>query len=278
MIAQDPTPTVSLVDAVWLGLVEGLTEFLPVSSTGHLIVCNRLLGLPETAMTIGIQLGAISAILVLYWSSLTAALRAMVDPSAGTPGERNLLLQIGFAAAPAVVLGLGFDDWIEERLFSAGFVAATMAVGGVLLLWVERVLRGRPVAVDRLGAMSYFTAFGIGMFQCLALLPGTSRSGATIAGALLLGLSRTAAAEFSFLVGLPILYGAGALKLVKDRDVVLGPLFWPLVVGTVVAFLSAIVVVRPFVAFLRAHTFEPFAHYRIAAGLLLAAACAAGWI
>lgn len=278
MIAQDPTPAVSLVDAVWLGLVEGLTEFLPVSSTGHLIVANRVLGLPETALTIGIQLGAISAILVLYWSSLWAAVTSALRPALRIPGERNLLLQIVVAALPAALLGAGLDDWIEERLFSPGFVAATMAIGGVLLLWVERVVRGKGAALDRLPTMPYRLAFAIGCFQCLALLPGTSRSGATIAGALLLGLSRTAAAEFSFLVGLPILYGAGLLKLVKERDAVMGPLFWPMVVGTVVAFLSAIVVVRPFVAFLRAHTFAPFAHYRIVAGLALAALCAAGWL
>lgn len=278
MIPQEPTPTVSLVDAVWLGLVEGLTEFLPVSSTGHLIVANRMLGLPETALTIGIQLGAISAILVLYWSSLWTAFTRAVRPASRIPGERNLLLQILVAALPAAVLGLALDDWIEERLFSPGFVAATMAIGGALLLLVERAVRGKTFAVDRLSAMSYATALCIGAFQCLALLPGTSRSGATIAGALLLGLSRTAAAEFSFLIGLPILYGAGLLKLVKERDALLGPLFWPMVVGTVVAFLSAIVVVRPFVAFLRAHTFAPFAHYRIVAGLALAAACVAGWL
>jgi len=153
-----------------------------------------------------------------------------------------------------------------------------MAVGGVLLLWVERIIRGRASRVDSLLAMPYRTALAIGCFQCLALLPGTSRSGATIAGALLLGLSRTAAAEFSFLVGLPILYGAGVLKLAKEWDLVSGPLLMPMVVGTIVSFVSALVVVSPFVAFLRAHTFAPFAWYRLLGGALLFALCALGAI
>ena len=271
---QEPLQPVSILDAVWLGLVEGLTEFLPVSSTGHLIVANRVLGIADSPLTIGIQLGAISAILALYWRPLLEALRRALRRDLG--GKPNLLLQILVAAMPAAVLGLLCDDWIEARLFSAEFVAATTFVGGFLLLLVERVVRGKSVRAASLEAMGYGTAFAIGCFQCLALLPGTSRSGATIAGALLLGLSRTAAAEFSFLVGLPILYGAGAVKLVSEREAVCGPLLWPMVVGTVVSFLAALVVVRPFVAFLRAHTFAPFAWYRIAAGAALAALCASG--
>lgn len=275
-LAQEPAPSISVVDAIWLGLVEGLAEFLPVSSTGHLIVANRALGVGESPLTVGIQLGAISAILALYWRPLVLALRtAATARNCGTP---NLLLQILVAALPASVLGLLFDDWIEARLFSAEFVAATMVVGGALLLWVEKLVRGRAPSAENLSHIRYTTAFAIGCFQCLALLPGTSRSGATIAGALLLGLSRTAAAEFSFLVGLPILYGAGAVKLVSERDVIFGPLLQPMLVGTLVSFLSALVVVRPFVAYLRAHTFAPFAWYRILGGGLLALACARAWI
>jgi undecaprenyl-diphosphatase len=213
---------------------------------------------------------------VLYWRPLFDAVRGAASLRAS--GRPNLLLQILVAAAPAALLGLLCDDWIEERLFSAEFVAGTMAVGGVLLLWVERIIRGRASRVDSLLAMPYRTALAIGCFQCLALLPGTSRSGATIAGALLLGLSRTAAAEFSFLVGLPILYGAGVLKLAKEWELVSGPLLMPMVVGTVVSFVSALVVVRPFVAFLRAHTFAPFAWYRLIGGALLFGLCAAGAI
>lgn len=280
MIPQDQGPGLSLLDAAWLGLVEGLTEFLPVSSTGHLIVANRLLGLKDSPLTIGIQLGAITAILVLYWDRLWQAMLGIVrrGPAADERSSPNLLFQIVVAAVPAATLGLLLDDWIEEQLFSAEFVAVTMAAGGVLLLWLERVLAQRAVATGDIAAMSYRTAFWIGCFQCLALLPGTSRSGATIAGALLLGMSRTAAAEFSFLIGLPILYGACAVKLLKEWELVSGPLLEPMLVGTGVAFVSALAVVKPFVAFLRNHTFVPFAIYRLLAGALLAIGCWSMWV
>lgn len=280
MIPQDQGPGLSLLDAAWLGLVEGLTEFLPVSSTGHLIVANRLLGLQESPLTIGIQLGAITAILVLYWDRLWQAMLRIVRRGAAADerSSPNLLFQIVVAAVPAATLGLLLDDWIEEQLFSAEFVAVTMAAGGVLLLWLERVLAQRAVATGDIAAMSYRTAFWIGCFQCLALLPGTSRSGATIAGALLLGMSRTAAAEFSFLIGLPILYGACAVKLLKEWELVSGPLLEPMLVGTGVAFVSALAVVKPFVAFLRNHTFVPFAIYRLLAGALLAIGCWSMWV
>jgi undecaprenyl-diphosphatase len=265
-------------EAVILGLVEGITEFLPVSSTGHLIVAERLLGLGgdsgHNAFLIGIQIGAITAILVLYGGRLTAALRTIARP---VPDEPNLLWQIALAAAPAAVVGLLCDDWIDAHLFSPAVVAATTIGGGVLLLLLERWLRHREAAVPTLATMRYRTAFWIGVWQCLALIPGTSRSAATFAGALVLGLSRTAAAEFSFLVGLPILYGAGGYKLLRHGDTIGGPLLLPFLVGTAVAFVSALLVVRPFVRFLRDHTFVPFAWYRVVAGVLLAIACVCGF-
>ncbi|MBX3464175.1 MAG: undecaprenyl-diphosphate phosphatase [Planctomycetes bacterium] len=269
----------SLFDALVLGLVEGVTEFLPISSTGHLIVAQRLLGLEagldNNAFSIGIQMGAITAILVLYWRRLLDAARTVARPTRGAP---NLLWQIAIAAFPAAFVGLLLDDWIDAHLFSARVVAGTLVLGGVLLLWLEHLLRRAAPATRELATMSYRTALWIGCFQCLALLPGTSRSGATIGGALLLGLSRTAAAEFSFLVGLPILYGASLFKLARRPELLQGDLVPAFVVGTVVSFLSALVVVRPFVRFLRHHTFLPFAWYRILAGSALAGACGLGWL
>ncbi len=257
-------------EATVLGLVEGLTEFLPVSSTGHLIVAQRMLGLPagDTSNTfaIGIQIGAITAILVLYWRRLLDAMRTVAKPQLGKP---NLLWQIMVAAIPAIVVGLLLDDWIDENLFSATVVAYTLVIGGVLLLVLERFLKNRSETVEELSSMSYRTAFYIGLWQCLALVPGTSRSGATIGGALVLGLSRTAAAEFSFLVGLPILYGAALYKLIKMRDVLTSDMVMPFAVGTIVSFLAALAVVKPFVSFLRRHNFVPFAWYRIVVGIAL---------
>lgn len=271
--------SVGLFDALVLGLVEGLTEFLPISSTGHLIVAQRLLGLPDDAsnnlFAIGIQIGAITAILVLYWRRLLAATYTVLRPTAAAP---NLLWQILLGAFPAAALGLVADDWIDGHLFSTKVVAGTMVAGGVLLLGLERWLRNSGRAAGELSEMPYRTAVAIGLFQCLALIPGTSRSAATIAGALLLGLSRTAAAEFSFLVGLPILYGAAGYKLLKSGHLLQGDRLPPFLVGTLVAFLSALVVVRPFVRFLHSHSFAPFAWYRILGGVVLAWLCWRGWL
>lgn len=257
-------------EATVLGIIEGLTEFLPVSSTGHLIVGQRMLGLGSSetanAFAIGIQMGAITAILVLYWHRLTDALRTVMRPE---PGKPNLLWQIVIAAIPAIIVGLMFEDWIDTHLFSAKVVAYTLIVGGVLLMVLERFLKGRTEKIGELSEMSYRTALWIGVWQCLALVPGTSRSGATIGGALVLGLSRTAAAEFSFLVGLPILYGASIYKLVSARDTLTSDMISPFAIGTIVSFLAAIAVVKPFVAFLRRHSFAPFAWYRIIAGSIL---------
>ncbi|MGC6486379.1 MAG: undecaprenyl-diphosphate phosphatase [Planctomycetota bacterium] len=273
------TQALSWLEATLLGVVEGLTEFLPVSSTGHLIVTQRALGLEEgpatNAFAIGIQLGAITAVLVLYWRRLWAAASTVARPE---PGRPNLLWQIGIAAVPAVVVGLLFEDWIDEHLFSARVVAATLVGGGVLLLWLERHLRDRPPRTEEFSQMTYRVALWIGLWQCLALVPGTSRSGATIGGALMHGVSRTAAAEFSFLVGLPILYGASFWKLYKARELLTGDMVAPFAVGTGVSFVAALLVVRPFVAFLRRHDFVPFAWYRIVAGGALLALIEAGYL
>lgn len=279
MIAAGGDDGLTWFDAVVLGIVEGVTEFLPVSSTGHLIVAQRALGLPSgseaNAFAIGIQLGAISAILALYWRRLYDAARTIRTRTAGRP---NLLWQILIAATPAAVIGLLFEDLIDAYLFSPWVVAGALIVGGVLLLVLERRVGGSEAPTPDVSGMSYRTAFIVGLWQCLALIPGTSRSGATIGGALLLGLSRTAAAEFSFLVGLPVLYGASVLKLYKFRSSLAGDALWTFMIGTFVAFVAALLVVRPFLAFLRSHDFRPFAYYRIAAGAGLFAMLGAGYL
>lgn len=265
--------------SVVLGLVEGLTEFLPVSSTGHLIVAQRWLGLAEgpasNLFAVGIQMGAITAILWLYWRRLWTATRTLLRP---VPGQANLLWLIAIAAVPAIGMGLLLNSWIDRHLFSARVVAGTMMVGGVLLLWLERYLQRHPPKSETLGQIGYRTAFWIGWWQCLALVPGTSRSGAMIGGSLWLGVSRPAAAEFSFLVGLPILYGASLLKLWKQGELLRGELLQPFLIGTVMAFVSALLVVRPLVQFVRNHTFAVFGWYRLVAGALLWLALQAGWI
>lgn len=278
MTGGDGQPALGLFDAVVLGLVEGITEFLPVSSTGHLILAQRLLGLSEgeanNTFAVGIQTGAITAILALYGQRVLAAARAALRPEAGAA---NLLWQVALGAAPASMLGLLAEDWIDAHLFRPSVVAGAMVVGGVLLLALDR-WNGKRGPGDDLPQLGYRRALWIGVFQCLALVPGVSRSAATIAGALVVGGSRTAAAEFSFLVGLPILYGAALLKLAKNPAAFTGEALPPFLVGAAVAFVSALAVVSPFVRYLRNHGFAAFAWYRIVAGGVVAAACALGWL
>ena len=258
--------SVSLLQALVLGIVEGLTEFLPVSSTGHLILVGQALGAHNDLMEIGIQFGAISAIVAIYWSRLVESVRTLLRPR---EGRSNLLWLLAVAAVPAVVLGVVAGSAIKRHLFSAPFIAITSAVGGVLLLWLERHCARRPAATRTLEQLTMRDALTIGLWQCLALLPGTSRSAATMAGGMLLSLPRAAAAEFSFLLGLPILYGACAKEVAGHWRELNGPLLWPFVVASVAAFVTALVVVRPFVHFLRTHTFVPFAIYRILLGAVV---------
>lgn len=272
-------PAISLLDAIVLGIVEGLTEFLPVSSTGHLILVGELLDAHSATFEVAIQVGAISAILFLYRDRLFGALRSLFRPRAGS--GTNLLVLLFVAALPAAAVGVVFEDMIDEYLFNSGTVVTTLVLGGVLLLVLERWLRHEKRVGIRLLEMEAMTvrhAFVIGLFQCLALIPGTSRAGATIAGALILGFTRPAAAEFSFLVGLPILYGACSLKVVSNFEEVMGPMLPALLVATAVSFVSAALIVKPFVDFLRGHTFKPFGYYRIALGLGLGLLWGLGWL
>jgi len=297
---QDPTGGgPGFFASIVLGIVEGLTEFLPVSSTGHLIVADKLLGRSDPTFEVAIQAGAITAIAFLYRRRLLAALRAFVRRPAdgdgnggdgsggngrregGSPGgRRNLLVLLVVAAIPAAVVGLAFERSIEELLFSPTTVATALLAGGVLLLALERLLdrrarAGRPPrrAIEE---MTVRQALLIGLCQTAALIPGTSRSGATIAGALLCGFTRPAAAEFSFLVGLPILYGACLVKAVKGWERVSGDLLPDLLIGGAASFVTAVVIVGPFVRFLQHHSFRPFAYYRILAGGAMFALIAAG--
>lgn len=279
MIQQGDGAAPGWFEAVVLGLVEGLTEFLPVSSTGHLIVTQRALGMPDdgfsNAFLIGIQFGAISAIVALYGRRLVGAARQALG---GERRDSNLLALIFVAALPVVLVALLFESWIDANLFSPTVVACTLVIGGVLLLLLERRLERRPRGAAEVDGMTYRTALWIGLWQCLSLIPGTSRSGATIAGALVVGLSRTAAAEFSFLVGIPVLYGASLYKLYGVRASLGAGSLGPLLVSAAVAFVTALLVVRPLLTFLRRRNFVPFAYYRIVAGVGLFALIQAGYL
>jgi undecaprenyl-diphosphatase len=255
-----------LLDAVILGLVEGVTEFIPVSSTGHLIIAGQWLGQTDArakTFDIFIQLGAILAIVWLYRARLTTALLA----ARTEPRSRRFFLNLLIAFLPAATVGFLVHDWIKERLFNPAVVAVALVVGGVVILLVERWKP--PTRVAEVGDLTPATALGIGLAQVLSLVPGTSRSGATIIGGYALGLSRTAATEFSFFLAIPVMVAATLYDLLKSWSS-LSPSDVPFfAVGFLVAFGSAVIVVKGFLTYVSRHSFAVFAWYRIVFGLLL---------
>ena len=258
-----------LMIAIILGIVEGITEFLPVSSTGHLILATELLGFNAekwAAFNVIIQLGAILAIVVLYWRTFWAVLEGLVHGNAVSwRFVRNIL--IGFL--PSAILGFILIKRIEALLGNAYVVAVAFIVGGIAIIVIEKLAKRADVV--GIAELPVSTAAGIGIAQCLAMVPGVSRSGATIMGALSLGVERRTAAEFSFFLAIPTMVGATTLEFVKHRHDILagasGVGFSAVAVGFLVSFLVAIVVVRAFVHYISRHGFAPFAWYRIAAGI-----------
>jgi undecaprenyl-diphosphatase len=253
-----------VLTAILLGIVEGVTEFLPVSSTGHLVLATELLGYdPQrwAVFNIAIQPGAIMAIVVLYWRTFLAVGKGLLRWDPGSVAfVRNLLL----AFIPAVVLGLLFDDQIEAMLESATVVAWALIVGGVAILVVERFARTENVL--GISGVTVSQSVKIGLVQCLAMVPGVSRSGATIMGAMALGIDRRTAADFSFFLALPTLSGATVLQLVKHRDAITLADLQLIGIGAVISFIVALIVVKGFMAVVTRHGFAPFAWYRIVAG------------
>lgn len=253
-----------LITAILLGIVEGLTEFLPVSSTGHLILATELLGYDAARwaiFNIAIQPGAILAIVVLYWRTFWDMFIGLFsrDPVAFA-FVRNLLL----AFFPAVVLGLAFGDYIELLLENAVVVAWALIIGGFAILLVERF--ANPKESGGVAALSTRQSILIGLIQCLAMVPGVSRSGATILGAMSLGVDRKTAAEFSFFLALPTLTGATVLQLTKHRDAITTGDMGLIAIGFVVSFLVAWAVIKAFLAVITRYGFAPFAWYRIVIG------------
>lgn len=256
----------TLLQAGFLGLVEAATEFLPVSSTGHLILLVEFLGFqgpPGRVFEVVIQLGAVLAICVLYFRKLWhVAIGIPTDP-----GARRFVLAILLAFLPAAIVGLVIHEFIKTVLFDPLVVACALIAGGIAILLIEAY---RPP--PRYASIETFplrTALGIGAVQCLAMIPGVSRSGATIMGALLMGVERKTAAEFSFFLAIPTMLGATVLDLYKNRDVLDFSDGTVIAVGFVSAFVGALVVVRWLLSFLSRHGFTPFAWYRIALGSLI---------
>jgi undecaprenyl-diphosphatase len=252
--------------AILLGIVEGLTEYLPVSSTGHLILATELMGYDAqrwALFNVAIQPGAILAIIVLYWRTFLEVMVGLLQRKAGPIAfVRNLLL----AFFPAVILGLLLGDQIDMMLESARVVAWALIVGGVAILAVEKY--ARPRESGGVAALSVRQSVMIGFIQCLAMVPGVSRSGATILGAMSLGVDRKTAAEFSFFLAVPTLTGATALQLLKHGDQLASGMAGLIAIGFVVSFIVAIVVIKGFLAIVTRYGFGPFAWYRIVAGIV----------
>ncbi len=268
-----------LVKAAIMGIVEGLTEFLPISSTGHLILAGALLGFDDDkakVFDIAIQTGAIFAVILVYWQKIRDTLVALPTDRQAQRFALNVLI----AFVPAVVLGLLFGKTIKEHLFTPVVVASTFIIGGLIILWAERrqLAGGATVHVQAVEEMTPMDALKVGLVQCLAMIPGTSRSGATIIGGMLLGLSRKAATDFSFFLAIPTLIGAGVYSLYKERallSVADVPLFS---VGLVFSFISAWLCVRWLLRFIATHSFNGFAYYRIAFGIVVLATAWSGLV
>ena len=259
-----------LIKAAIMGIVEGLTEFLPISSTGHLILAGALLGFDDEkakVFDIAIQTGAIFAVILVYWQKIRDTVVALPTEKQAQQFALNVLI----AFIPAVVLGLLFGKAIKENLFTPVVVASTFIIGGFIILWAEKRQANNP-AVARIHAvedMTMMDALKVGLVQCLAMVPGTSRSGATIIGGMLLGLSRKAATDFSFYLAIPTLIGAGVYSLYKERALLSAadvPMF---AVGLVFAFISAWLCIRWLLKYIASHSFVPFAWYRIAFGIVV---------
>ncbi|HHX12208.1 MAG TPA: undecaprenyl-diphosphate phosphatase [Clostridiales bacterium] len=263
---------IEILKAVFLGLVEGITEWLPISSTGHMILVDEFLQLSASAefkkmFFVVIQLGAILAVVLLYFNKL--------NPFAPSKSKQEKLdtmsiwYKVVVGVLPAAVLGFLYDDWLDEHFYNYQTVAITLILYGILFIVIENSNKGKEPKISNFADLSYKTAFLIGLFQVLSLIPGTSRSGATILGAIILGTSRYIAAEYSFFLSIPVMFGASALKLYKfgfaftDMEIIV------LFTGMIVAFLVSVIAIKFLMSYIKKNDFKTFGWYRIILGALV---------
>ena len=266
---------IELLKAVLFGIVEGITEWLPVSSTGHMILLDEFIKLDVSEafyemFQVVIQLGAIAAVLVLFFRKLNP-----YAPGKNRKQRHNtwvLWIKVIVAVLPSAVLGLLLDDWMDAHLYNYVVVAIALIVYGVAFLFVERINEQKETQIKSVNQIDYKTALLIGAFQCLSLIPGTSRSGSTILGAILLGVARPAGAEFSFFLAIPTMLGASALKVLKfmlEGVKATGGEMMILLVGTVVSFIVSLLVIKALMDYVRKRSFAAFGYYRIVLGFVV---------
>ncbi len=260
------------IKIIILGIVEGITEWLPVSSTGHMILLDEFIKLNITAefkemFFVVIQLGAIMAVVLLFFHKLNP-----FSPKKDNLEKRNtwiLWFKVIVAILPAGIIGVLFDDWINERFYNYKTVAVTLILYGVFFILIENRNKNKIAKIDTLNKLDYKTAFLIGVFQVLSLIPGTSRSGATIVGAMLLGTSRYIAAEFTFFLAIPVMFGASLLKLLKFGFSFTGTELYMLSLGTVVSFVVSIITIKFLMSYIKKNDFKVFGYYRIILGVIV---------
>ncbi|MBQ6624324.1 MAG: undecaprenyl-diphosphate phosphatase [Clostridia bacterium] len=265
---------VEILKVIFLGIVEGITEWLPISSTGHMLLVDQFLTLNvseafKEMFFVVIQLGAILAVVVMFWKKMWPF--QLKDKSLPKVNKDiiGMWIKVAIACIPSAVLGLLLDDFLEEHFGGPITISIMLIVYGIAFIFIENWNKKRTPKIDKLENIDFLTAFLIGLFQVLSMIPGTSRSGATIVGALLIGVSRTASAEFTFFLAVPTMVGASALKLVKygfdftSQEIII------LIVGLAVAFIVSLLCIKWLMSFIRKHDFKPFGWYRIALGIIV---------
>lgn len=263
---------IEILKVVLFGIVEGYTEWLPISSTGHLILVENLIHLdqPEeffNVFKVVIQLGAILAIVVLYWHKIWPF--SPKKTRAQTEDTLVLWAKIVIASIPAALVGIPFNDFIDEHLSTPAVIAVTLILYGIIFIIIERAYKGHSFGINKTSEIDIRTAFLIGCFQTLSLIPGTSRSGATIVGAMLLGCSRNASAEFSFFLGIPAMAGASLIKILKYGFNFTGAQVFIMLLGSLISFFVALYTVKYLIGYIKRHDFTIFGYYRIVLGIIV---------
>lgn len=263
---------IDILKSIILGIVEGITEWLPISSTGHLILADEFIKLNASAefkemFEVVIQLGAILAVVVIFWNKLWP----FTSKEKGYVKRKSLMIwsKVIVAVIPAAVIGIFLDDWMNEHLFNPWVVAAMLVFYGVLFIIIEKINAKRKPKIISMKALSYKDALLIGAFQVLSLVPGTSRSGSTILGGMILGVSRTVAAEFSFFLAVPVMFGASLLKVLKFGFSITGAEFVILAVGMITAFVISVLAIKFLLGYIKKKDFTAFGYYRIILGAIV---------